>query len=284
MTPPDARVRGAVARGIVRLVLAATFVVGGAGVSLAVLVATAPAASAHGPNGLFQPQAPTSTGPLALRLRVRLIYSNDTEPVTSGATVTAIATGPGGATAGPVTFSYTGTDGYYEAPMTFSGPGTWLVDYTATKPAASYLDHEVSVSGPPVTSPTTAPPTAPTTAPPTAPPTTPPTSAATTTTTRPSTTTGPTSTTSAPPGSAPAGGTDPPPDSPTTAAPTPTAPPSTAAPGATAPPPTSGPGAAAAVEIVDDQGLQPALVAAGAAAAGATVAAAFAFTRKRDLS
>jgi hypothetical protein len=132
---------------------------------VALFLMTAPTASAHGPDGLFQVQPSTVVAPLTVSFRVRLIYSNDTDPVTSGATVTVRGAGPGG-TVGPVGMGYAGTDGYYTATVTFPSGGTWSMTFSSQNPAAQYV-HTQNVPSP-APEPTTPPPTAP---PPTEPPT-----------------------------------------------------------------------------------------------------------------
>ncbi|MFN8041213.1 MAG: hypothetical protein U0Q07_18500 [Acidimicrobiales bacterium] len=144
-----------------------------------VLVVSAGPALAHGPTGIFQPQ-PGDTrvvGPLQLSFRTRLIYANDTEPITKDATVTIQGTGPGGSV-GPVRMSYAGSDGYYVGTVTFPAAGTWHLQYQANwpwlnvppGPQAQYA-FDQPVSAPPTTPPPTAPP--PTAGPqPTAPPVT----------------------------------------------------------------------------------------------------------------
>lgn len=115
-------------------------------------------AAAHGPNGLFQVQPSTVVAPLTVRFRVRLIYTNDTEPVTSGATVTVQGSGPGGSV-GPVQMSYTGTDGYYTADIAFPTGGSWAITYRSVNPAAQYAATETVPS--PAPPPTAPPPTQP---------------------------------------------------------------------------------------------------------------------------
>jgi hypothetical protein len=130
-------------------------------------VVLAPSASAHGPNGLFQVQRSTVVAPLTVAFRVRLIYSNDTEPVTSGATVTVRGSGPGGSV-GPIGMGYTGTDGYYTATVTFPAGGNWTMTFSSQNPAAQYVQTETVPS--PAPAPTEPPPTVappPTAAPPT---------------------------------------------------------------------------------------------------------------------
>jgi hypothetical protein len=131
-------------------------------------------AAAHGPNGLFQVQPSTVVAPLTVNFRVRLIYTNDTEPVTSGATVTVQGSGPGGSV-GPVAMGYTGTDGYYTAQVAFPAGGTWNITFRSQNPAAQYATTQ-AVPSPPA--PTAPPP--PTAAP--APSTTPPATVESTTT------------------------------------------------------------------------------------------------------
>jgi hypothetical protein len=129
-------------------------------------VVLAPPASAHGPNGLFQPQKSSVVAPLTVAFRVRLIYSNDTDPVTSGATVTVRGSGPGGSV-GPVAMGYTGSDGYYTATVTFPAGGNWTMTFLSQNPAAQYVQTETVPS--PAPAPTEPPPTVapqPTAAPP----------------------------------------------------------------------------------------------------------------------
>lgn len=143
----------------------------------AMALSPAPAA-AHGPDGLFQVQRSTVVAPLTVEFRVRLIYANDTDPVTRGATVTVQGTGPGGSV-GPTTMAYTGTDGYYTATVGFPAGGTWAISFRSANPAAQYAHTEVVPAPAPLPTPPPAAPAAPP-APTTAPPTTtpPPTSAA----------------------------------------------------------------------------------------------------------
>jgi hypothetical protein len=137
---------------------------------VALTVAAGPTAVAHGPTGIFQLQAPADAGPLRVTFRARLIYANDTEPVTSGATVTIEGTGPGGARLAPVRMTSTGADGYYQATVTFAVAGSWALTYRSVNPEAS-ASQQHSVPGPaPTSSPTTMPtPTTPRTTVPTIP-------------------------------------------------------------------------------------------------------------------
>ncbi len=174
--------------------------------ALMVWFASSPA-HAHGPIGIFQFQHGNQNGPLRVDFRVRLIYANDTDPVTRGATVTVKGIGPEGAALPATPLTYTGTDGYYETTITFPVTGSWTMTFLSENPAADYL-HQQEVSGPPPTIP-----------PPTIPPTSPP----------------PTS----PPPTSPTP-TSPPPITPTTSQPTSTTTPGPlAAPGTTSPPPGS---------------------------------------------
>lgn len=138
-------------------------------VALAAVLLLGPAqpALAHGPVGIIQPQPPQVDGPLRVTFRLRLIYANDTDPVTSGATVTVQGSGAGGSL-GPTTMGYEGKDGYYRATVTFPTGGTWRMTYTAANPAAQHV-FDQSVPSPPTTPPPTPPPAPPPTAPPVTP-------------------------------------------------------------------------------------------------------------------
>ncbi len=143
MTPTRRRVAGVGA-----LVLGVLWVV----VAFAGLAASP--AGAHSELGKFQLQPTSEPKPLTVDYRIRLIYENDTHPVTQGATVTVSGTGPAGVAVGPVALAYTGTDGYYAGSVTFPVAGAWRMVFTAQNPKAEYI-HNQAVS--PV--PTTAPPT-----------------------------------------------------------------------------------------------------------------------------
>ena len=77
-----------------------------------------------------------STSPTSIRVEAGLVYANDDELAT-GATVTATATGPGGATAGPVPLSRLDEDSsVYGGDLTVPQPGSWQVQVTSTEPTA----------------------------------------------------------------------------------------------------------------------------------------------------
>ena len=69
-----------------RLRAAGTGALAVAAVAAVLVLGTAGPALAHGPIGIIQPQPPQVDGPLKVTFRLRLIYANDTDPVTSGPT------------------------------------------------------------------------------------------------------------------------------------------------------------------------------------------------------
>lgn len=157
-----------------------------------IILAGAGPARAHSPDGTIQLQPSAVVRPLVVTFELRLIYANDTHPVTGGATVTVTGTGPSGARVGPQNMPFeAGSDGYYRTTVTFPAAGSWAMTFSATTPAATFR-HTESVPGPPA-SPTVPAPTAPAAPAPTAAAPTAPTAAAPSPTApaSPSTTVGP---------------------------------------------------------------------------------------------
>jgi hypothetical protein len=103
-----------------------------------VLLALAAPAGAHGDTGTMgievTPASPAGEPP-RVRVRVLLEYANDRD-VAPGATVVATATGPDGATVGPVPLTDRG-QGRYDTEVTLPVAGSWTVTVTATNPTAS---------------------------------------------------------------------------------------------------------------------------------------------------
>jgi hypothetical protein len=108
--------------------------------------ATPAPAAAHGTEGIFEMQSSTVVAPLTAVFRVRLIYANDADPVTSGASVTVSGSGSGGSV-GPTGLAYTGSNGVYEATVTFPAGGSWTMTFSSSNPSASYV-HVTSVPDP----------------------------------------------------------------------------------------------------------------------------------------
>lgn len=119
-----------------RLVVVAVLAVG-------LLAAVAGPAGAHGPVGTMGIEVVPGAAPLTAQVRILLEYANDRE-VAAGATVTATATGPEGATVGPVPLLDRG-QGRYDAVLTVPTAGSWSVAVTAADPAAT-AEATVSVS------------------------------------------------------------------------------------------------------------------------------------------
>jgi hypothetical protein len=104
-------------------------------VALAVTAAV-DAAPAHGDEGTMTITKAEATSPTSIRVEAGLVYAND-EELATGATVTATATGPGGATAGPAPLSRLDEDSsVYGGDLTVPQPGSWQVQVTSTEPAA----------------------------------------------------------------------------------------------------------------------------------------------------
>ena len=91
------------------------------------VTAAVDAAPAHGDEGTMTITKAEATSPTSIRVEAGLVYANDDELAT-GATVTATATGPGGATAGPVPLSRLDEDSsVYGGDLTVPQPGSWQV-------------------------------------------------------------------------------------------------------------------------------------------------------------
>jgi hypothetical protein len=123
-----------------------------AGAVVALLgVATTVPAGAHGDTGQAIIEVEAGTDPARVRVRARLVYSNDFEPA-PGAAVTADAVGADGSVGASAPLSYV-ADGVYAGELALPAPGAWTVRVTAADPAATA---EAGYTAPP---PTTAPPT-----------------------------------------------------------------------------------------------------------------------------
>lgn len=132
-------------------------------VAVAVVVLMAGAITpvvAHEGAGTLTLESADPANALAVRYRVRLVYTADGHPVPD-ATVTAVAVGPTSAT--PVPFTEA-ADGVYEGTVTFPAPGDWSVRFTSVTPAAT-LEHAQTIVASTSTSSTTATTTTPTTDP-----------------------------------------------------------------------------------------------------------------------
>lgn len=69
----------------------------------------------------------------SVHFRVRVVYQNDGEPVPNLAP-TAVAIGPDGVEAAPVTFDEADTVGEYEGLVAFGAPGAWKVRFDVAEP------------------------------------------------------------------------------------------------------------------------------------------------------
>jgi hypothetical protein len=116
---------------------------------VATVVLTAGAAHAHGDTGFFELEAAEPAGPSVVRYDVLLRFQNDGDPV-DGATVRLTATGPDGASVGPLPMTPGGEAGRYETTVTFPGPGVWGVRVESVDPAA-VLEHVETVGAPTTT-------------------------------------------------------------------------------------------------------------------------------------
>jgi hypothetical protein len=105
------------------------------GVVLGLLLALAGTAAAHGATGTMGIEVTPGAAPLTAKVRILLEYSNDRE-VATGATVVAEATGPDGATVGPVPLGDQG-QGSYEGVLTMPSEGSWTITVTASDPSAT---------------------------------------------------------------------------------------------------------------------------------------------------
>jgi hypothetical protein len=104
-------------------------------IALAV-TAAADATPAHGEEGSMTITKAEPTSPTSIRVEAGLVYAND-DDIATGATVTASATGPGGATVAPVPLSRLDEDSsVYGGDLTVPQPGSWQVQVTSTGPAA----------------------------------------------------------------------------------------------------------------------------------------------------
>ncbi len=124
---------------------------------LGVLLAGPAPAGAHGDEGVMEliEQEPAEDGGerRSVNYLVGLVYANDDDLV-EGATVTAVATGPGGARTAPVTFTPAGP-GRYQGTVTFPGPGRWTVVFSSADPVAEARTQEELAPPPPTTTTTT---------------------------------------------------------------------------------------------------------------------------------
>lgn len=126
-----------------------------AGLAFAGLALAGPA-GAHSADGVMGIEVTPGTAPLTAKVRVLLEYASDRH-VVPGATVTATAAGPDGATVGPVPLDDRG-EGSYEKILALPTAGAWTVTVTAVDPAATAAA-AVTVSaavGPGTTAPTPA--------------------------------------------------------------------------------------------------------------------------------
>jgi hypothetical protein len=118
------------------------------------LFAASPAA-AHSDTGLLSLETSAAAQqPLEIRVRARLVYVNDRDPV-SGATVTVEGTNATGATLPPTPLASQG-DGVYTAVVTVPGPGAWTFRATSSEPDAS-AETTLAVARAPIVTTTTAP-------------------------------------------------------------------------------------------------------------------------------
>lgn len=109
--------------------------------ALALGVGAAPAARAHGGDGVLELEAahPTTTG---VHVIVQLTYQNDGDAV-SGATVTATPISPSGEELEAVTLSPAAA-GSYQGPVDMPDTGRWTVRFASVEPPAT-LEETVEV-------------------------------------------------------------------------------------------------------------------------------------------
>ena len=124
-----------------------------AALAVTLLLATAPAALAHGDDGFLELAATTPSGAMTSSYDVVLRYSGDGEPV-SKASVTIVAERPGSTPIGPTVMTAGTQPGHYTATITFPTAGEWTVRFSSISPRAT-LEQAQTVKPAPTT--TTAP-------------------------------------------------------------------------------------------------------------------------------
>jgi hypothetical protein len=128
-------------------------------IALALLLGAASSAEAHGDEGEMEVLAAEATArPLELWVEVGVVYTND-EDLATEAVVTVTATGPDGATVGPIDVPNT-VDAKYGTTFDVPTEGIWTVTVISTGPAA---EQTVEVTATADTSPSSSGDTTPTT-------------------------------------------------------------------------------------------------------------------------
>lgn len=104
---------------------------------LALVSTASTVAGAHGDDGIFTGTEAVASGgdPLAVSVRARLVYANDSDPA-PGADLTVDAVAPDGTAVPPTPLTDNG-DGTYEGTLGLSAPGAWTLRFTATTPDAA---------------------------------------------------------------------------------------------------------------------------------------------------
>ena len=110
-------------------------------------------AGAHDDAGQMTVEVDGTDDPGRVRVRARVVYSNDFEPAPA-ATVAADAIAADGSVGATAPLAYD-ADGVYAGELALPGPGAWTVRVTATNPAAT--GDAAYTAPPPTTTPSTSP-------------------------------------------------------------------------------------------------------------------------------
>ncbi|MEX2659600.1 MAG: FixH family protein, partial [Acidimicrobiales bacterium] len=116
--------------------------------AMAVFVGLAGPAAAHGGGAVFEVLRAAESAPGEVILEVQVTYESDGEPA-EGAIVEVTASGPGGATAGPVPAERQDEPGVYTATLDLAEPGPWVLAVTSSFPPGTIeVPTEVTGEGP----------------------------------------------------------------------------------------------------------------------------------------